>query len=143
MRPDRVIDYDRGVIFRNNPQFGMDIYMYVDTPGEYLNVHGKPVNEELAKQAGFPVDTYGKEREKRRRMAIAKDAIEKELNASGAVREVVKENGEYRLVHLGHSRYAVEDGDSNKLHPNYLTLELGEKLLEVMGGPGPKEEEKE
>ena len=36
---ERKIDYDRGVFIRTASDLGMDVFMYRDTPGIYLNAH--------------------------------------------------------------------------------------------------------
>lgn len=130
MAKEKVIDYDRGVIFCNHPQYGMDIYMYVDNPGEYITAHGMAVSEKMAKEAGFDTVKFGKLREKRRLMAIATAKIEADLQSPDIVRDVVKEAKGLAVVHIGHGRFQVEDADHNKLHDGFLPEEVAVKLLD-------------
>ncbi len=72
------IDVNRGVRIKRHPSMGL-VYMYIDTPGVFLNTFGKEVPDKIASQAHFDVETLGKERIKRERMAEAMTAIEIEL----------------------------------------------------------------
>lgn len=128
---NRKIDYDRGVIISQHKQTGMDIFMYVDTPGVYLNAFGTPVADKLAKEAGYDVEKFGKERVKRERMKAATDAIEQELaivNDQG-VKTVVEETEGFKIIDIGLGRHFVEDPDGNKLTSVPLPLEQAKVLL--------------
>lgn len=125
------IDFDRGVIFSQHPSMAVWVYMYVDSPGHYLNAFGNPVPEQLAKEAGFDVEKHAKERKRRERMQEAKDAIDAELaeiNEENAV--VVKEKGGFKVVDIGLGRHNVLDPDGNRLNPVPLSLDLAEKLVD-------------
>lgn len=127
----RRIDYDRGVMFSQHPTTGMNIYMYMDTPGVYLNVFENPVHESLAKEAGFDVEKYARARIRQERMAQAKNAIEAELAGvdPDEVKEV-KSIGGFKIMDIGLGRHNVLDPDGNTLNSIPLTLEVAEKLAE-------------
>jgi len=135
----RIIDYNRGVLINSHPTLGMDVFMYVDTPGVYLTAHGTAVSEELAHQAGYPVEQYRKERQKRDRMNAAKVAIEKELEVA-VEDKVLKERDGFKVMNLGLGRYDVVDPDGNVLHPGqHLPEATALKLLDQMAPlPVPK-----
>lgn len=137
------IDYDRGVIINTHPGTGMDIYMYVDSPGFFLTAHAKPVPDELAKQAGYDVEKLAKERLRKSRREQALTAIDKELADSRDVEEtVVKAIGAWKLVHIGLGRHFVIDPEGNRINPTPLTEEIGTRLLSTMSGEEKKEEVK-
>lgn len=135
-----VIDYDRGVTHKRHPS-GLDVYMYKDQPGVFLNAFGREVTPDLAAAAGFDVDRLLKEKTKRERMALAMAAIEEEFEGEA---KQVKSKGEFKAVHVGFGRHNVLDADGNKLNPRPLTKEEALKLLEQMtAGSGSEGEEKE
>jgi len=73
------IDYDRGVVKRIHPNLGVDVYMYRDDPGVFLNAFGTEVDVELAKSCGFDVDKLEKAKRKKEMMAKAMIEIEAQL----------------------------------------------------------------
>jgi hypothetical protein len=75
------IDLDRGVEYRAAGQHGASVYMYVDTPGEYFDAHGNPVNDELAAATGFDVKKHRLLHAKAVKMAEAKAAIDEQYQA--------------------------------------------------------------
>lgn len=135
------IDYNRGVLKRAHPS-GIEIYMYLDTPGVYLNARGDEVNEVLAAGAGYPVEEFGKEKLKRARMSQAMRTIEDEIGASAGVEKVEDDHNGYELVNIGLGRYHVRDPDGNNLTPVSVSKEIAEVLLRNMGvkDADPKEE---
>lgn len=122
----RVIDYDRGVIIKTVANIGMDVFMYKDTPGVYLTAQGKEVPEVLAAQAGYDVEHHRKMKERAERLAMAAEAVDKELSLREAkdAKRVVKEFGDYQVVALGRSgRFIVQDTDGNVLTPGQVLSE--------------------
>ena len=126
------IDYDRGVVKRVHPK-GVEVYMYKDTPGVYLNAHGIEVAESMARTAGFPIDRYMLARRKKEMMTKAMETIEAELHSdAGGERTVVKQRKGFNLVRVGLGRHIIEDPDGNNLTPMPLTKEEGEILFNEM-----------
>lgn len=125
------VDYDRGIMKRSHP-VGLDVYMYLDTPGVYLTAHETPLSEEFAKQAGFDVEALRREKTKRERMAQAKLAIEQELEVQAQVHEVVEEVKGFKIVAIGLGRHVVEDPDGNTLTKEPLALEQAKLLLKAL-----------
>lgn len=132
---DNKIDYDRGVIIRTEPKTGVDVYMYRDSPGVWLNAYGTPVTEELAKMAGFDVERYSKERIKRERMATAMAAIEQEMASAAVKKAVVMERGGFSVIDIGLGRFHVEDPDGNQLTSTFLPKETAIMLLDQLSPP--------
>lgn len=129
--PVEPIDLNRGVIICIHPT-GMRVNMYVDDPGVYLTIHGGTISEEIAKQAGFPVEKHAKQRIKLQRLADAKARITRDMEAEDLERdevEVVSEVGGYRIVHIGLGRHQVQDADGSPLHTEQLTREQADSLL--------------
>lgn len=126
------IDYNRGVLKKVHNKLGVDVYMYKDTPGVYLNAYGTEVSEALAAEAGFDIETLGRARLKRERMAQAMAAIEQELNpeVGAGERKLVEERGGFKIMDIGLGRHIVEDPDGNKLTAAPLPLETAKVLLE-------------
>lgn len=123
--------YNRGIMKRSHP-LGLDVYMYIDTPGEYMTAHGTPIAEEFAQAAGFPIDSLRREKIKRERMAQAKQAIEAELEVQASVREVVEEKDGFKVYSIGLGRHAVEDPAGNSLSKEPLTKEQALLLLKAL-----------
>ncbi len=129
--PSEGIDVNRGVMIQKHPSMGL-VYMYVDTPGEFLNAFGKPVPDAVAKQAHYDVETLGKERLKRERMREAMTAIELELELANTAEEenVLWERGGYRVVGLALGNAIVFDDENNKLTPIAIPKEAAKLLLD-------------
>lgn len=133
---ERKIDFDRGVIFATHPSLGISVYMYVDKPGHYLNVHGKEIPEQLARECGLDVEKYGKDRRRREMIAKATKAVDDELKEiSEDVKELVKEvRGKFKLVDIGYGRFNVRDEEDNVLNATPLSEELANKLIDRLNG---------
>lgn len=65
------IDVDKGVSFRENRETGIRVYMYKRMPGVYLNQSGAFVSDEVAKAAGFDVQSDRRKADAERRIAEA------------------------------------------------------------------------
>lgn len=132
---ERQIDYDRGVIINTHPGSGMDVFMYVDQPGQYLTAHNKEVPDNLAREAGYDVDRLAKERLRMSRKAQASAIIDKELSDEANTQEecVDVRNG-FRLVSIGMGRHNVKDPDGNILNAHPLPKESAETLFNAMAG---------
>ena len=125
------IDANRGVMIQRHPSMGL-VYMYIDTPGVYLNTFGKEIPEKVAAQAHFDVEELGKEKLKRERMAKAMTAIEIELELAITADEetILWERGGYRVVKLSHGKAYVFDDENNKLTPIAIPQEEAKLLLD-------------
>ena len=134
------IDVNRGVMIKKHPSMGL-VYMYMDTPGVFLNAFGKEVPEAVAKGASFDVETLGKERLKRERMREAMTAIELELELANSAEEenVLETRGGYRVVKLALGNAYVYDDENNKLTPIAIPQEEAKLLLDHLV---PEEKEK-
>lgn len=130
-QPKRKINYDRGVTFMLHQPTGMNVFMYKNEPGVYRNIFEGIVPEEMAKEAGFDVEKFAKERNRRERMAAAMDAIDAELKEADSVEQkVVVENQGYRVIEYGAGRHNVKDPDGNVLNTVPLSLEVATRLVE-------------
>lgn len=136
------IDITRGCHITRHADTGMYIYMYLDTPGVYLNTFGKEVPETLAAEAGFEVDKYRKMRIRNERMAAAKEAIETELALQYEAKPEIIEGkaGELHVELIGKTSAFVIDEDGNRLNDMPIdkkkAVDLYKKLVKV--GPVPK-----
>lgn len=132
------IDYDRGVVKRKHPS-GLELYMYMDEPGTYRNAFGNEVEETLAKEAGFKVDSLRLAKLKKERMAEAMSQIEAEL--ADEKREVVKEKDGFKVVSIGLGRHIVEGPDGTSLTDTPIPKEMAETILERLVKPQEKKKE--
>ena len=137
----RKIDYNRGVHIMIHAGMGMDIFMYVDDPGVYFNAHGMPVVEELARQAGFPVDEYRKEREIRRRKSEAAEAIDAEFERQATEPVLHAERAGFKIMNMGVGRFKVYGPEGEELHKNYLPEDVAVGLLDKLAPLTPAEDE--
>ena len=113
------IDLDRGVLHRRTTT-GVDVFMYYDTPGVFLNAYGAVVADSLAAEAGFDVERLSHDKRRRETMDAAMREIEEQYG-SEAVREVKAERNGYKLIHVGLNRYNIEAPDESRLNPRPLT----------------------
>ena len=137
------IDLNRGVTIRRHPTTGVQVFMYKDTPGVFLNAHGTEVDPELAKSAGFNTEALLKDKLKRERMAVAMSTIEAEFSSGPAMRETVRTQDGFQLIAVGLGRHKVLDPDGEELHAQPLTLEEANLLLDQLTHTAPVEEVKE
>lgn len=130
MSDQHIIDVDRGVTIRQvvkfdkvnpskfnpDPQYGgLTVYMYVDAPGVYYDVHGRVVPEGLAEMAGFEIKALAKQRHKRE----ALEAFNKKLTAEfatevGDEEEIIAEDGDWKVVALPMQRAKIVDKSSGE-----------------------------
>ncbi len=113
------IDLDRGV-WHKRTSSGIDVFMYIDTPGVFLNAYGTVVDDALASTAGFDVERLSTAKRRRETMDAAMRSIEDQYG-SEQVREVNMERNGYKLVHIGLNRFNIEAPDGAKLNPRPLT----------------------
>jgi len=142
----KAIDYNRGVHKQADNTSGVEVYMYVDDPGVFLNAFGNPVTDAVAKSAGYDVERLKKLRLKKQRLADAARLIEQELDVpEGAVRKVDGEKAGFKVLDIGLDRYHVEDPDGNQLTPHPVPKAVAYTLLEQLTSGaevGPKEKPK-
>lgn len=139
---ERVIDYDRGVIINTDNVTGIDVYMYVDAPGVYLNAHGIQVPEVIARSAGFNVEGNAKEKLKLDRIAAAKSVIENDLkDATDETGECIKLDGGYSLIGIGLGRYLLKDPDGNTLTETPLSKEHATSVAKLLAQGNSKKTE--
>lgn len=132
------IDYDRGVLKRTHGT-GLDIYMYIDSPGHYLNSHGTEVTVELAKGAGFDTEALGRKRLLNERLSEANDKIRSELDAAANERKVEQEVDGFKLIDLGLGNYMVVGPDDMNLLPRPIPKQQAVMLFkELVPKPAPK-----
>jgi len=124
------IDLNRGVTIRRHAGTGMQVFMYKDAPGEYMNAFGRHVPEPIAAQCGFPIEILRREKVRLQRMADAKIAIDKEFTALGPIKELVEQRDGYKLYLRGLGRFDIEDPDGNKLNEVPLSKEIAYNLLD-------------
>jgi hypothetical protein len=130
---ERIIDYDRGVIINIHQGSGMDVYMYADDPGVFLNAHGDVISDALAAEAGYDIEKLGKERVRKSRKQQALEMIDAELADDKDVKEeVLEERGGYKMISTGLGRYHVVDPDGNRLTSFPVSEEMAKKLFDGM-----------
>lgn len=130
---EKKIDYNRGLMKRTHIKTGVDVYMYKDDPGVFLNAYGTVVSEQLARECGFETEKLGKEKLKKERMAQAMALIEAELaEAEPSNRLLVEERLGFKVMDVGKGMHILEDPDGNKLTAAPLPMEAALTLLKQM-----------
>lgn len=132
---ERVIDYDRGVIINVHKTTGMDVFMYVDSPGRFADAHGNVVPDSIAGESGFDIEKLGKERLRLERKKQANALIDKELadEADTAEKTLSERNG-FKLVTIGLGRHNVRDPEGNILNTQPMAKESAQRLWAAMAG---------
>lgn len=125
------IDLDRGVSMRMNHGLGMMVVMYKDDPGIYLAPNGIVVDPDVARAAGFDVDSDLRERERRHRRAEALAKIDKEYEIVPEG-EIVQDTGDFRVVHAGGGWFDVEDIEGVTMNPQRMRREAAVEFLDVL-----------
>lgn len=121
--------YDRGVCVRLHPA-GLEVLMYIDTPGVYFDARGKNVSGVLAKEAGYDTEKFGRDKVYRDRMAAVDAELRAELEqASEGDKSVVLERDGLRLISIGGGRHYLEDTDGRRLNSVFVTEEKGRELM--------------
>lgn len=140
------IDYDRGVHKRTGPG-GIEVYMYKDDPGVYLNAYGTPLPESIAEAAGFDVATNRKAKLKKERVAAALRAVDADLASlegePDAEEVVTKEQDGWKIIDIGLGRRLIKDPEGNQITPQSMPQEQAESLLAQLAGPPSTVPEKE
>lgn len=135
------IDLDRGVTKRTHPS-GVVVCMYKNNPGVYLDTSGREVSEKVAREAGFPVDQYAKEKERREKVAAALAEINEEYG-NIPVDQVVMRVGSYSVVHAGNGEFVLHDDDGTSLTTKPMDKLAAIKLAKKMAANDTGEEDKE
>lgn len=144
----RDIDVNRGVTIWKHPKGGMDVFMYKDTPGIYLDAHGREIPEKMAQQSGAPVEKYRKRRMIQEEQAKVAEALREKYDVDAP--EVVTEVNGLQLMELpgGMMRVAREGEYLSDPIPPGFARELfedmsGVKLEEEDASPKAEEEKGE
>lgn len=132
----RAIDYDRGVLIRADQVTGVEVFMYLDDPGQFLSKAGNPVSLDLARKAGYDVDGLTKQRLLRQRLVEAEAKIRAELEVGEENRKIVLEKGDFRVLDIGFGRHQVLHKDGEVLTQEPLPLEQAKMLLNELSPEG-------
>lgn len=132
----RKISYARGVLKNRHPN-GIDIYMYLDTPGVYLTGHATPVSEKMAGEAGYDTVAYKSLRIRQTREKEFLSKLDLELAAGLSVRRVIAEKGGYKVIELSKDRHQILGPDDKPLSPMPFVLE---EALNILNELSPDEE---
>jgi hypothetical protein len=138
---ERTIDYNRPTIIRVLGRLNMEVFMYKDDPGNYLNAYGHPVPIEFAEEAGYDIHKLENARRKSEALGLAAQAINEEYSSNVGQRTVVAEHGGFKVVMLTKGRHIVEDSDGNNLTPGtILTQEVADGVAKSLSAEMAKRE---
>lgn len=119
---DRGVDIRQVVKFENQHKFapdprygGLTVYMYMDDPGVYYDVHGNKLPEGIAKMAGFSIDKLAKARKKKEAMAQFEKRIAQELALEQDEEIVIREAGDWKILALPMDRAKIVDKDTGEM----------------------------
>lgn len=127
---DGPIDMNRGVMYCTHPSaVTFRIFMYLDTPGEYLDGHGRPVPERLASEAGFPVERFRKQRLINSEKKKFEETLRNTLNMQ-ETREVHREEAGLTLIHYPETGVAYIEREGERLYDTPIPLATAAILFE-------------
>lgn len=134
-----MLDTDRGVTKRRHPN-GFVVAMYKDEPGVFLNLKGEPVGAEVARKAGFDVETLEVERRKAEKMAHARAEIEKEFESKSEEIERIldAQSASYSVRHVGGGKYGIFDDAGERLTEQPMTKEEAQDFMSKLDLPTEK-----
>lgn len=127
-----VINRDRGVVIKFHPS-GFRVFMYKDSPGQWLDEKGNGVNETVAGQAGFAVTDLVREKEKQARMEAARRQIEADYADKEAEIEALAgaDPEGLNVKMLSKGKWAIYDGEQ-RLTKNDMTKAEATQLFKDM-----------
>lgn len=132
---DPKIDYNRGV-HKQKTVTGIEVYMFLDEPGVYYSAQGSQLPEEVASEAGFPIDKWRKLRLKKERTVAFNKALEEELEIEGqATKKVIKEREGWAISTSGFGKFFIEDPDGMVISNRTLTKAEAEKIFDKLVPP--------
>lgn len=134
------IDLDRGVRLSKDPRTGMEVYMYLDSPGEYLTPQGSHCPDAVAAAAGYDIESLGKEKIKREKLAEFQRQLDVEFSGE-ADRTVLAERGDFKLVEVGTNGNVIITDNDKSLTALPMPRSLGEELFEKLA-PAPAKQAK-
>jgi hypothetical protein len=138
---DVTVNLNRGVTKRTHPKDGVQVCMYKDSPGLYMNIHGDELTDEFAAEAGFDIAALEKERQKQEKLAAAQLKVEKEYSAVEG--EVVETAGIFEIVccNENNDQYDVREKGTKKFrNREHLKKEQAVNFAKSLKGgqDGPK-----
>ena len=135
--PPRCIDIDRGVSIREHKGTDSKVFMFKEKPGVYLNAHGDEVSETVAREAGFPVEQFRRERLRAEKLADAAALVEAEMASPTAPEaSVVNERGGFKMLDMGFGRYLIETTEGDRVTPKAVGLAVAASLFAKLA-PAP------
>jgi hypothetical protein len=110
----------------------MDVFMYADNPGVYLNVYAKVVPSSIAKEAGFDIVRWAKAKQKRDTLLKFKHNLdEAEALDEEASRKVLDTREGFTLIELPLGRGSIAGPDGDIMVPA-APMEIVRKSFEDM-----------
>jgi hypothetical protein len=136
--PDRCLDADKGLSIRRHEGTDQQLFMYKTEPGLYLNAFGNEVSEKIAREAGFDVEKFSRQRLRSERLADAAAIVDAEM-AQADNKEAVKiaEHGGFAIMDVGFNRFVLETSEGDRVTPRAVTLAVAQSLLSKLSGSGP------
>lgn len=144
----KAIDYERdydpgrpgqgGVIIGVHKVLNMDIYMYANDPGIYLNAYGKRVPSSMAEAAGFDIKMWEAKRKKKAAFASfakSQEAAEATGFDDNEVKVLAEHEG-FKLIELPQGRATIIDPEGNpSFPPNSMAVvkEAFEAMYRALG----------
>ncbi|TVR78986.1 MAG: hypothetical protein EA405_13630 [Rhodospirillales bacterium] len=104
-----MLDLNRGVMTRFTSD-GLQVSMYLDAPGEYLDENGDPVPMKLASQAGFDTKRDVREAARLEKLRLAKAKIDLEYvdnDDDFQVLEHIENGGKLKVRRMANGRHAI------------------------------------
>jgi hypothetical protein len=135
------VDFDRGVILRLHAS-GARICAYADSPGAYFDINERPVDDTVAREAGFDVDKDRTEQRKREALAKARADIEREFQSKDGDYAKAMEAailGPMEVKHVGAGRFALFDTQGKRVTEGRMSREQAEQLLVTASELTPSE----
>lgn len=136
--PKLKIDLNRGVEMRKDPITKMEVYMYYDDPGVFLNSFAKLIPNDIAARCGYDIPRLERMRMKKEKIAEFMAGLENEIGSTD-VDDVIEERNGFKMVAVGNSgTVMVLDEEGNSLVVMPLPEKIGRELFEKLAGPAPK-----
>jgi hypothetical protein len=131
------MDANRGYRCRIHPALGVEIYMYKDDPGVFLNAYGSEVDKGLASDCGYDVEKLLKMKQRKERISQAVEAVESELKIAEetGTKKVFKSRDGFSVIELPMDRFMIEDPDGLPLTNMPLTKAIALSVFDQMVPP--------
>lgn len=116
----------------HEPVLDMEVLMYNDTPGEYFDMQGQPVHDDIARMVGFDVE---EDRQLASDLAELQDVNNRMRAVKQQARNIVITAGKFRdLRKAGEGQASITSKDGSFIFAGPMPLEMAKEHFAKLEG---------